>query len=154
LAYWPCPISRISMSMPSTVVCWVSSTTGVGLAGSILGQGISSKLTNLIVYAGSCSICCDYGGALRLLRDFLQASLISAILGGGMVVKMIFAKLVRSLTLDRSPSTSYTLSLSVISQFHNNPFLTCVQQHVTFSHHVLICICVQQQVVVSHHVLI
>jgi hypothetical protein len=46
LACWLCPTSDISISMPTIVVCWVSSTTGVGLPGSILGEGILSKLRN------------------------------------------------------------------------------------------------------------
>jgi hypothetical protein len=85
LAFWPCPISGILMSMSTAIVSWVSSTMGVGLVGSILGEGISSKLTNLIVCVGSCSIpygCC---GALRLLRGLLQAWIDTPSLGGAMV---------------------------------------------------------------------
>jgi hypothetical protein len=64
LAFWPCPISSISMSMTTIVVGWVSSTTDVGLAGSKLGEGILSKLTNSIVSMGSCSIPCGCCGVL------------------------------------------------------------------------------------------
>jgi hypothetical protein len=84
---------------------------GVGLVGSILGEGISSKLTNSIVCVGSCSIPCGYCGALRLLRGLLQACIDAPSLGGAMVVKMISAELVHSITLANSLFALYTLSL-------------------------------------------
>jgi hypothetical protein len=87
----------------------------VGLVGSILGEGISSKLTNSTIQVGICSIPCGCCGALRLLQGLLQACIEAPSLGGAMVVKMISTKLVRFVTLSHYLSGPYTLSLCAFS---------------------------------------
>jgi len=103
--------------MPIVFVCWVSSTTGEGFLGSILGEGISSKLTNSVVLGGSFFLPCDFWGALRLLWGHLQAWLNAPHLGGAMVVKMVFVELVCYVTLATSLSSLYTLSLCAFLNF-------------------------------------
>jgi hypothetical protein len=60
----------------------------VELAGSMLSEGISSKLTNSVVYVGSCSISCGCCGALLWLQGILQAWLDTPRLGGAMGVQV------------------------------------------------------------------
>jgi hypothetical protein len=112
--------------MPIVAIFSVSSTTGVGLPGSILGKGISSKLMNSIVRVVSFSIpygCC---GALRFLRDPLQAWLDAPSLGGAMVVKMVSTKLVPSITPANMLYALYTLSVFVFINFTINlPLPSC-----------------------------
>jgi hypothetical protein len=54
--FWLGPTSEISISIPTGGVYWVSSTTGVWFPGSILGDEISSKLTNYGGRGGFCSL--------------------------------------------------------------------------------------------------
>jgi hypothetical protein len=74
------------MSMPTGVVCWVSSTIGVGIPGVISGNGISSTLMT----SGGVSGCCSE--ALALLRGHQPVWFGSPYLGGVMVFRLFYVK--------------------------------------------------------------
>jgi hypothetical protein len=84
---WPYPSSGLSMSMPTCVVYWVSSTTSVRLPGVISGDGISSALTTPGNDNGCCSLPCDCIYAMVLTLGCLVVWLSSDCFGGAMVVK-------------------------------------------------------------------
>jgi hypothetical protein len=81
------------MSMTTGAVCLVSSMTSVGIPSSMLGDEILSRLTTSEGQGCCCSLPCECGGALTLLRGHLQARLDTPILGGAMVVTMFSTEL-------------------------------------------------------------
>jgi hypothetical protein len=71
--------------MPSTVDCWVSSTTGVGFISFVSRDGISMKLT---ISDDCCSPYYNCTCALVLTLGFLEFFISSSFFGGAMVVSV------------------------------------------------------------------